>query len=135
MNIGRIRYIITVLYCFTVITTVEAFTTGVLDWSTNLGTTHVSRAAAFFYEDKISYVNGGITVTYPVGLFTSAPMITLALELTGLTYLVTQLVSAQVTANSATSTTIRVNVFNLTGLLGTELATGGVNVHFRAEGQ
>ena len=107
--------------------------TGTFIVELGLDTDHVSRVQARFYSDALSYVNGGITITYPTSFFNNTPSILITIELTGLAYSTEQLVVAEVTANSATSAMVRVNVYD--GLVISEAATGDVKVHFRAVGQ
>jgi len=115
-----------------------AYVTGIEETASNLDTTHVTRDVTRFYYDAISYTSGGITVTYPASFFSGVPFITVTLELSGIVYNLLQILVPQVTSNTASSTTIRVNFFNLLGVLGAplagEVATGGVIVHFRAVG-
>lgn len=85
-----------------------------------------------FVTDSASYVNGGVTFTYPVGTFTTVPTVQVSVELLGATYATNQVYTAMVTANSASSTTVMVN-FDNNGPI-TEAATGDVTVYIRANG-
>jgi hypothetical protein len=53
------------------------------------------------------YTNGGLTFTYPVGLFPQAPIVTVSLQPNGVVPMDTTYV-AEITTNSATSTMITV---------------------------
>ncbi|MGB8367526.1 MAG: hypothetical protein WCD44_04165, partial [Candidatus Babeliales bacterium] len=83
-----------------------------------------------FFSASASYINGGLTFIYPIGLFSSTPTVRIGIELGGIGYLLSRTISAQITANSASSTTIRVNLGTV-GLI-TEAATGDVIVHLFA---
>lgn len=65
-----------------------------------------------YYSNKLSYTTGGITFTYPEGVFSSAPLVIISTTLQNLEYSTNQIVNPQVTTNNDTSTIIRVNVSN-----------------------
>lgn len=83
-----------------------------------------------FFSASASYENGGLTFTYPSGLFSSTPSVRVSAELTGLSYSTSRTVSTQITANSASSTTVRVNL-GTTGAV-TEAADDDVVIHLFA---
>ncbi len=111
------------LYCYNV---------GTFPVTMGWNTTHESRVEVNFYSGSLSYVNGGITFTYPASFFSMVPSILITIELAGLAYSAGQLVMAEVSVNSTTSATVRVNVFD--GLTVSEAASGDVIIHFRAVG-
>ncbi len=79
------------------------------------------------FIDVASYVNGGVTFTYPVGLFSTAPTIRVSLEGNTTAYSTSQVFVAEITTNSATSTTIRVNLVTTSTI--TEASNNEVTVH------
>ena len=84
-----------------------------------------------YYTESKSYVNGGVTFTYPVGLFITTPIVTITIESGGLFSFARQL-AAEITSNSATSTTVRVVSQTLVDI--TELLTGDADIHIWAVG-
>lgn len=78
----------------------------------------------------VPYTNGGITITYDEEVFTEPPIIFASLQVG--TYDDTVAYTPVVTANSTTSTTIRVNVAN--GVSVAEAATDSVTVMIYAFG-
>lgn len=83
-----------------------------------------------FFSASTSYISGGLTFTYPIGLFSSPPTVRISIELSGIGYLTSLVVSPQITVNSATSTTVRVNLGTLVSII--EAGTGDVIVHLFA---
>ncbi len=83
-----------------------------------------------YFAASASYVSGGVTFTYPMGLFSSAPTVKIGIELSGIGFLASRVISAQITANSSTSTTVRVNLGTIITIL--EAGTGDVIVHLFA---
>ncbi len=81
-------------------------------------------------KDKKSYVNGGVTFTYPDGFFSSAPHVFVTLELTGMSYSDGITVTPLITANSNSSTTVRVNCYSEGPL---ELSDNEAIIHLYAE--
>lgn len=87
---------------------------------------------AFWATQSLSYAPGGVTFTYPSGLFTNPPTVTIGVQGVSLPT-GTTIVSPIVIANAATSTTVQVFVGDiLLGIL--EAASGEVTVHIRATG-
>lgn len=89
----------------------------------------------YIASQKLSYTAGGLTFTYPTGLFTMIPMIRLAVQANAahadnITY------TAEISANSSTSATVMVYKFTTTlGLVSiAEAASGDVTIHFVAAG-
>lgn len=82
-----------------------------------------------FATDVLPYVSGGLTFTYPTGLFSTAPRVQITIERAF------SLLSATafITSNSATSTTVRVVLGSLLSIL--EAATGTVTVYLLATGK
>ena len=90
---------------------------------------------AHIASQKLSYTAGGLTFTYPTGLFTMIPMLRVALQ-TNAAHADTITYTAEISANSSTSATIMVYKFTTTlGLVSiAEAATGDVTIHFVAAG-
>lgn len=90
----------------------------------------IERIPAYIVSDKQSYTNGGLVVNYPVGLFTTTPIIRLAVEAaphaSSITY------TAEISSNSTASATIM--VYKITAGTVTEAATAEVTVNFVAAG-
>lgn len=86
-------------------------------------------------SQKVSYTAGGLTFTYPVGLFTMVPMIRLAVQANA-AHADTITYTAEISANSTTSATVMVYKFTTTlGLVSiAEAASGDVTIHFVAAG-
>jgi len=104
--------------------------TGTFPIIVGLGTGSTSEYVGRYYAESVSYVNGGITVTYPEGFFDVTPLVLVSIELTGRSYSTGQLVAGEIVSSSATSATVRVNLHN--GTLISEVATGDVTVHLKA---
>lgn len=83
-----------------------------------------------FFSASASYENGGLTFTYPSGLFSTTPSVRVSAELSGASYSSSQTVSTQITSNSTTSTTVRVNLGTVLSI--TEAADDDVIVHLFA---
>src|SRR5580765_8492214 len=78
-----------------------AVTTGVEETASGIDKVQVFRDRTRFYYDSINYTSGGITVTYPASFFTTPPFITVTSQLTGIAYNVLQILTPQVTSNTA----------------------------------
>lgn len=80
-----------------------------------------------------SYVNGGLTFTYPIGLFPQAPIVTVSLQPNIVIPMDTTYV-AEITTNSATSTMITVKkaVTTLGVVSLAEAPTNDVTVYLQA---
>lgn len=84
-----------------------------------------------FVEEIRDYVDGGLTFTYPVGMFAGPPCILVTAELKDMVYTATEVVVAEITNNTATQTDVRINKV---GDIIEEAATNEVTVHFAASG-
>ena len=84
----------------------------------------------FYFSQSLPYTQGGLTFTYPTGLFTNPPTIQITIQ-SG-TVLTTTLFTPMVTSNSATSTTVYVNASTLLSIL--EATSSQVTVHLVAIG-
>jgi len=80
--------------------------------------------------DTASYVNGGTIFNYPTGLFSSTPTIRVSLQENLTAYSTNQVFVAEITANSSTSTTIRVNLVTASTII--EASNDEVIVHIFA---
>jgi len=80
--------------------------------------------------DSASYINGGITFNYPAGLFSSTPSVRVSLQENGTVYSTNQVFVAEITTNSSTLTTIRVNLITTSTV--TEAGNDEVIVHIFA---
>ncbi len=83
---------------------------GFISKETTVGTSTIETSRMNFCQEIQDYVAGGVTFNYPAGMFSSAPNVRLAIELKNLTYSTGQIISPIITANTTTSTTVRVNV-------------------------
>ena len=83
-----------------------------------------------YFIDNAAYVNGGVTFTYPTGLFSTTPSIRVSLEENGTAYSSNQVFVPHITSSSATSVTIRVNLVTTTTI--TEASNDEVTVHIFA---
>src|ERR1700738_3854825 len=79
----------------------HAMITGLTQQTIIISPTQTSMSMVPFASDTQSYVNGGITFTYPAGLFTQAPYVVIAVQLTGLPYSTSQQVTTVITSHSA----------------------------------
>lgn len=68
----------------------------------------IEYGTAFWYSASVSYVNGGVTFTFPTGLFLQTPIVQVSVLLNGAFSALT-VVNPVITAVSATSVTVRVN--------------------------
>lgn len=111
-------------------------TTGIVELTTGLGTNHVTRTPAYFYSSSAAYVHGGLTFTYPSGLFTQTPTLLVTLSLLERAYSPSELVVAEVVSTSSFQAEVRVNVGSATGILPTisEANTNDVTIYIRAVG-
>jgi hypothetical protein len=95
-----------------------------------ISTNTIERFPSYIVTDIQPYVNGGLIITYPAGLFTAPPVISLtisaALHPSNITY------TAEVCLENMSSCTIMVYENN-SGVL-TEAPTSSVNVNFVAIG-
>ena len=90
------------------------------------------KSPLYYVADVQNYTAGGITFVYPTDWFSGAPMVDVAIELTGMAYSSTATISACITSNSAGQTVVRVNI-NDNGYI-SEASTGDVNIHLYAKG-
>jgi len=95
-----------------------------------ISTNTTERFPAYMITDQQPYVNGGLVFTYPAGLFTSNPTISLTIDAplhaSNITYTV------EVCLESSTSATVMAYENN-SGVL-TEAPTSSINIHFIAIG-
>ena len=86
-----------------------------------------------YVSDEQTYVTGGVTFTYPVGLFSVAPFINVSIQPTTV-HGNTQTFTVEISANSATSATIKVyHLVTNAGLVEiSEAAAGSVTIYFLA---
>lgn len=92
----------------------------------------ILNSAISYFIDSASYVNGGVTFNYPAGLFSTPPTIRVSLEEAETTYLTGQVFVAEITANSTTAVTIRVNLVTTSTI--TEASNNEITVHIFAIG-
>jgi len=95
----------------------------------------VQRSNLNYVSDEQTYVTGGVTFTYPVGLFSVAPFVNISIQPTT-PHGNTQTFTAEISANSASSATVKVyHLVTNAGLVEiSEAATGSVIIHFFAIG-
>ena len=86
----------------------------------------------YYATGAIDYSTGGVTFTYPAGLFTQAPQVLISVQLKNLSFSTTQTITPIITSNSASETVVRV----LSGTLITlgEASTNDVTVNLLAIG-
>ncbi len=89
------------------------------------------QAQIAYVSDAKSYVNGGITFTYPKRTFKTAPSVTVSIELVNLEYVAEEIVMPTITFNDKDETVVRVNRLPL----GIEACTDDVIVHIHAIGE
>ncbi len=96
-------------------------------WEEQSPTSSISkRVLCHWVLEDVDYTNGGITITYPANWFAVAPMLQVSILLKDHVYATNDDFTTVVTANSASSTTVRIN------LNGAEAATNDVTVHVYA---
>lgn len=121
------------LLYFLFLSTISFYSEGVV---TGRLSTFISNPSGFqssltpYCIDTASYVNGGVTFTYPAGLFSATPTIRVSLEENTTAYSTSQVFVAEITVNSATATTIRVNLVTTSSI--TEASSDEVTVHIFA---
>ncbi len=82
-----------------------------------------------YFVDVVSYTNGSVTFNFPATLFSDPPIIKVSLQIA---YSTSQAYVIQITANSATSATVRVNLLTTSTI--TEASDDEVMVHILAIG-
>jgi len=106
--------------------------TGPMIQETEIRPGNTERNVVHYATEGKDYVNGGITFSYPSGLFSQVPTVRITIE-TKMGYSSSELITPCITANSATQTTIRVNKGTVSSF--EEAPTGYVRVHLFAVGQ
>lgn len=91
--------------------------TGTLLEEIAVGGNAIERRRRKYASDKLDYVAGGLTFNWPAGYFTGAPRVLISIELKNAVYALTDILAHVVTANTAASTTMRVNKGSLSGIL------------------
>ncbi len=129
MNILKL---ITLLILLPSIECFATMITGPMVQETEIRPGHIERSVVHYAAEEKDYVNGGITFSYPSGLFSQAPTVRITIE-TKMGYYSSELITPCITANSATQTTIRVNKGTIASF--EEVSTGDVSVHLFAMGQ
>lgn len=114
------------LKCFAVMVS------GPLAQETEITAGHIQKTILHYAAEEKDYVNGGITFTYPTGLFSQAPTVRITIE-SKIGYSASELITPCITANSSTQTTVRVNKGTLSVFQ--EAATNDVAVHLFAVGE
>lgn len=90
-----------------------------------------NQAEIAYVSDAKSYVNGGVTFTYPKDMFKTSPTIIVSVELINIEYAAEEIVMAIIVSNDAYETIVRVNRLPL----GIEACTDDVIVHLHAIGE
>ncbi len=85
-------------------------------------------------HQRVSYTNGGVTINYPAGLFSVAPIVNVTTSLENLTYSSDLMIASIITSNTTANTTIRINKETTAGGI-TEAATNDVFVNLFAISQ
>ena len=90
----------------------------------------IQRFPSTIATEELSYVAGGVVFNYPIDTYTIAPNVAITVaaapHASSITY------TAELTANSTTSSTVR--VYKISGGSVTEAASGEVNVIISARG-
>lgn len=86
----------------------------------------------YYATGTIDYSSGGITFSYPAGLFTQAPHVIVTVQLKNLDFSTTKAITPIVTSNSAAQTVVRVLSETLTTF--DEASTNDVSVNLLAIG-
>jgi hypothetical protein len=93
-------------------------------------TTNITtQANIYVISDMETYTTGGLTFTYPVGLFTLSPVVNISVQ-PNASHPATETFVAEISANSATSTTVMVYLVN--GGIVSEAPNGSVLVSLLA---
>ncbi len=90
----------------------------------------IQNSEMLYFLDSASYVNGGVTFTYPLGLFSITPTIRVSLEENMTAYSTSQVFVPHITSSSATSVTVRVNLVTTATIA--EAASDEITVHIFA---
>ncbi len=98
--------------------------------SVAMSASHTRLEPLWFDFDSVNYVNGGITFTYPAGVFSATPRVQITIQLQNAVYNSAESYVPEITANSTLSTTVRVNRVTVGAI--TEAATNDVSVHVYA---
>jgi hypothetical protein len=94
--------------------------------SANSSTTHIESSFATDYQ---SYTTGGITFSYPTGLFTQSPLIQISIYPSS-SHPTTETFTAEISGNSDISTTVM--VYNISGGVVSEAPASSVTVYLFA---
>ena len=106
---------------------------GFIDVTTGLGTGQLSGTYQQFYANVLSYTSGGVTFTYPAGLFDSAPFLRITVALKNRPYRTYEAITYEVVSTSSAQTKVRVNVGNgVTFPAIFEASTNDVEVYLEA---
>jgi hypothetical protein len=99
----------------------------------NAGLTEFTEAG--YYTDDLGYINGGLTINFPAGLFSLPPNVTISVRLVGgsVDYLPTEAYIPMLISVSNASVIIRVNIVSNGGTVA-EAATNSVRVAIHAIG-
>lgn len=131
----KLLYHLCMLSIITIYLDLSCYTTGSIELQNGLGTFQVSRIQGCIYTDIQTYVNGGVTFTYPDNFFIEAPSLLVTIILTGRPYSSSEIVVAEVVATTAAYAVVRVNVASLlSSPMISEASTGDVQVYIRAVG-
>jgi hypothetical protein len=95
-------------------------------------TGHTEKKILRIYTDTMNYTNGGITFIYPVGFFSAVPVVTISVEILNFGMMNFN-VTAVITANSSSSTTVQAFIFNASGVP-VEVSTNDIAIHLHAVG-
>ncbi len=98
-----------ILFVFTQYFSCNAFITMPAFTEERIHSGIIARERTNWCIDAIDYTNGGVSCSYPAGLFTNVPYVAITLELKNASYATTEQFAAVITSNSATQTTVRVN--------------------------
>jgi hypothetical protein len=108
-------------------------TTGAIGVTIGLGTGHLTSTNQIFYSNILSYTPGGVTFTYPSGLFTQKPFIRVTLALTGRPYRTYEIAMHEIVSTSSAQTKVRVNIGSTVGFPPIfEASSGDVEVYLEA---
>lgn len=89
----------------------------------------ITMSNLYVINDMQSYTTGGITFTYPVGLFTLPPIALVSVQ-SNISHPVTEAYVAEISANSASSTTIM--LYRISSGVVSEAANGAAMISLLA---
>jgi len=103
---------------------------GITNKQTNIVQGIIQSSKGKWVYQQISYINGGVTINYPLGCFNVAPTVRIGTVLQGLSYSSNIVICPIITSSTSTQVTVRVNI-NL-GEIITEAGTNDIYINIFA---